>query len=398
MKMWFATAAVLCNLSGAYGANPVFTSENGKLLADGQPMQLKGLNWHGFQTTAGVFHGLYAQPPSAFLDLLSDNKFNAVRVTLDTDLMLNDRSHGYVKPEEDEKHVAPYKSPLMGMTSLEVLDWFVDQFAERGVLVLLDLHCLDTGGTNKSPVFFNDQFPVTKVMEGWGKMAKRYGDKWNVLGADVFNEPFGATWAEGSATDMDAFAVQAAATIHADAPNWLIFVEGSSKSPTCSDTIDGDVVSCGYGDNLKGVRDSPVQLAAADKLVYSPHTYGPSQHDRPEFSNANYPSNMPDVWDNHWGYIRDLPNSPAVVLGEWGGELSGANLQWTNALVDYLTSKDMQSNFFWCLNEDSDPVGIVTNWATTPMAIDSGKLDLLARLTPAPTDMAQVHAATSVVV
>jgi len=337
-------------------------------------------------------------PPSAFLDLLSDNKFNAVRVTLDTDLMLHDRHHGYITPEEDEKHVKPYHSPLMDMSSLEVLDWFVDKFAERGILVLLDLHCLDTGGTNKSPVFFNNQFPVTQVIQGWGRMAKRYGDKWNVLGADVFNEPFGATWAEGGAKDMDAFAVSAAVTIHADAPNWLIFVEGSSNSPTCSDTIDGDVVNCGYGDNLKGVRDSPVQLAAASKLVYSPHTYGPSQHDCAEFSNANFPSNMPDVWENHWGYIRDLPGSPAVVLGEWGGELSGKNLQWTNALVDYLTLKGMQSNFFWCMNQDSDPVGIITDWAATPMKTDSGKLELLARLTPAPTDMSQVHAAASVIV
>ena len=33
-------------------------------------------------------------------------------------------------------------SPLMGNTSLELLDILIDSFAERGVLVLLDLHCL----------------------------------------------------------------------------------------------------------------------------------------------------------------------------------------------------------------------------------------------------------------
>jgi endoglucanase len=305
---------------------------------------------------------------------------------MDADLMLNDRTHGYITPEEDEKHVPPYKSPLMSLTSLEVLDWFVDKFAERGILVLLDMHCLDTGGTNKSPVFFNDAHPVERVLDGWAGMAKRYGSKWNVLGADVFNEPFGATWAEGAATDMDAFAVRAASAIHANAPNWLIFVEGSSKSPNCTENIDGDDVVCGYGDNLKGVSAHPVQLGKADKLVYSPHTYGPSQHDRAEFHNAVFPSNMPDVWDNHWGYIRDSAGSPAVVLGEWGGPLADANLKWMNALADYLTSKRMQSNFFWCLNQDSDPVGIVTNWAKTPMAVDDAKLKFLARLTPSPTN------------
>ena len=62
-----------------------------------------------------------------------------------------------------------------------------------------------------------------------------------------------------------------------------------------------------YGDNLLGVADAPVKIAVADKLVYSPHTYGPSQHDRAEFSNAAFPANMPDVWENHCARAhRDL--------------------------------------------------------------------------------------------
>ena len=44
-------------------------------------------------------------------------------------------------------------------------------------------------------------------------LAERYANATNVLGADVFNEPFGGTWATGAATDMDAFAVTAAARI-----------------------------------------------------------------------------------------------------------------------------------------------------------------------------------------
>merc|ERR1712032_1362829 len=126
---------------------------------------------------------------------------------------------------------------------------------------------------------------------------------------------------------MDVFAVQAAEAIHANAPNWLIFVEGTFKSPSCTSTIDGDEVSCGYGDNLLGVREHPVVLKAADKLVYSPHTYGPSQNDRAEYKNANFPENMPDVWEQHWGYISELDSAPAMVLGEWGGPVSGSNAQ-----------------------------------------------------------------------
>ena len=106
--------------------------------------------------------------------------------------------------------------------------------------------------------------------------------------------------------------------------------------------------------------------------VYSIHTYGPSQHVRPEFSNPHFPANMQDVWEvrrhvnprprrvppisppaqrhteartnslscqAHWGELVKTRNegTPAVVVGEWGGPVSDANGQWAAALVRYLT-------------------------------------------------------------
>ena len=218
---------------------------------------------------------------------------------------------------------------------------------------------------------------------------------------------------------MDAFAVRAAASIHAEAPEWLIFVEGTAHSPNCSRTIDGAAVSCGYGDNLLGVAAHPVVLPIEGKLVYSVHTYGPSQHDRPEFHNANFPHNMRDVCTpplvrsdparsrlrisrvehahthsraarlaaggDHWGYAISTGAAPTIVLGEWGGPTTGANGKWMGALVQYLQDKGIESNFFWALNQDGSPEGIITDWTATPPAVDAGKLAVLAKLTPKPT-------------
>ena len=66
--------------------------------------------------------------------------------------------------------------------------------------------------------------------------------------------------------------------------------------------------------------------------MWSPHTYGPSQHDRVEFHNAAFPANMQDVWEAHWGQLvaSKGPSTPAVVLGEWGGPVSGDNGEWMN--------------------------------------------------------------------
>ena len=61
----------------------------------------------------------------------------------------------------------------MKNTSLEVLDIMIDQFAARGILVLLDLHCLSTKGTNASPVFYDATHKVSdeKSDEGFAAPA-----------------------------------------------------------------------------------------------------------------------------------------------------------------------------------------------------------------------------------
>ena len=109
--------------------------------------------------------------------MLQSNGFNAVRIPLDLDLALHDRTHGYIKPEPGQAAGEPCferalqqelqqdpradkdvllqraalrardcagPSPLMKNTSLEVLSILIDDFAARGILVLLDLHCLST--------------------------------------------------------------------------------------------------------------------------------------------------------------------------------------------------------------------------------------------------------------
>lgn len=172
----------------------------------------------------------------------------------------------------------------------------------------------------------------------------------------------------------------------------LLFVEGTAHSPNCTSIIDGNVVSCGYGDNLLGAqRDASAlgSVAARKKLVWSQHTYGPSQHDRPEFHNSAFPDNMKDVWEAHWGALVHAtgPTTPAVVLGEWGGPVSGANGKWMSALADYLAEKELSSNFFWALNQDGSPAGIIEDWSVNPPKLDAAKLALLHRVVPNPTKM-----------
>ena len=98
--------------AGVATARPLleFSSRDGSLWVNGAPLILKGINWYGFETEQGAVHGLYAQPISYFMELLSSNEFNAVRLPLDLDFILNDREHGFILPEtahDPEKTASP---------------------------------------------------------------------------------------------------------------------------------------------------------------------------------------------------------------------------------------------------------------------------------------------------
>jgi len=178
-----------------------------------------------------------------------------------------------------------------------------------------------------------------------------------------------------NATDWNSAAERIGNAILSRVNNWLIFVEGNAGSPPCEK-------ACFYGENLKGVKSNPVRLNVPNMLVYSPHSYGPQVYPQPYFNDANFPDNMPAIWDDHFGYIKDM-KGPAVVTGEWGGNLQGKNGVWMNAFVNYLKNRKMTDTFFWCLNPDSGDTGGLLDYDwVTPV---QDKLDLLAKLVPNPS-------------
>ena len=170
--------------------------------------------------------------------------------------------------------------------------------------------------------------------------------------------------------------------MHKQAPNWLIFVQGTANSPSPVAVIDGAKVRTGLGDNLMGAMARPLELAARDKLVYSPHAYGPAAHAaRKEYAHADFPANMPHVWEAHWGGLAQ-PGAPAVVLGEWGTSLVGKDALWAEELATYLKAKNVTSTFFWALNpagaEGSGLIKVLTGRGATGKglpSVDGAKLD-----------------------
>ena len=125
--------------------------------------------------------------------------------------------------------------------------------------------------------------------------------------------------------------------------------------------------------------------------MYTPHIYGPGvRFNAPEFRSASFPENMPHIWDRRFGNIvahNRTRATPALVLGEWGGEVEGTNQLWIRTLFNYLRRRHMNSNFFWHLGMGGQPAGLVIDWTRddVPPVIDTRKLRVLRKLVPHPT-------------
>ncbi|MBV9174045.1 MAG: cellulase family glycosylhydrolase, partial [Chloroflexi bacterium] len=172
-------------------------------------------------------------------------------------------------------------------------------------------------------------------------------------------------------TDWRLAAGRAGNAILAVNPHVLIFVQGIEHS--------GDDWYW-WGGNFLDARAAPVQLDVPGRLVYSPHDYGPGVYAQSWFADANFPGNMPAVWDAHWGYLSNEQIAP-VVLGEFGGRSVGDDPEgvWQHALMDYA---------------DQHGIGWL-NWSFNPDSGDTGGLlsDDWLSVVQAKTDLYQGHLA-----
>jgi len=264
---------------------------------------------------------------------------------------------------------------LKGLTSLQVLDKIIIAAGQRGIAIMLDMHSFEPDAFEENGLWYDSTHPESMVLQGWDKLIGRYKNQSNVIAADIKNEPFATTWNVGdNSTDWDK-AVNRIGNHILGSIDWLIFAEGTASSPPCTD-------ACFWGEDLQGVQTAPIQISIPNKLVYSPHCYGPDVAYQTYFQDPNFPNNMPAIWQTHYGYIRDM-NKNAVVVGEWGGFISGSDGVWMDSFVSWLISKDMTDTFFWCLNPDSGDTGglLEDDWITP----EADKLALLQTLVPNPS-------------
>ncbi len=338
------------NTVSAAGSGYWHTSGSQILDANNQPVRIAGINWFGFETSNYVVHGLWTRGYKEMLDQIKSLGYNTLRLPY-TNQMFD--------PGSTPNGIDFSKNAdLSGLTSLGIMDKIIAYAGQLGLRVILDRHRPDASG--QSALWYTSAYPESRWISDWQMLASRYNGNPTVIGADLHNEPHSpACWGCGDAsTDWRLAAQRAGNAILATNPNWLIFVEGV-------DTYNGD--SYWWGGNLAGAGTYPVQLNVAGRLVYSAHDYPASVYNQPWFSAANYPDNLPGVWDAHWGYLARNNIAP-VWLGEFGTRLATtSDQQWLSKLTAYLGTGATGINWtFWSWNPNSGDTGGILNddWTT----------------------------------
>ncbi|HEY6927401.1 MAG TPA: cellulase family glycosylhydrolase [Steroidobacteraceae bacterium] len=232
----------------------------------------------------------------------------------------------------------------------------------------------------------------------------------NIIGIDLFNEPWDYTWADWKTNVEDAYQA-----INAVNPNILIFAEGVSGTANnqdgTPDTITQEphgLLTPNWGENLFSAGANPPNVPK-DRLVFSPHSYGPSVAVQSYFLDPNQtacvglegdaagdakckividPAKLKAGWEEHYGYLKDM--GYAVVVGEFGGNLDwpagqasirdrnrwgflapGTDSDWQNAFVDYLATRHIEG-CYWSINPESGDTGGWYGHAYDPVTNTAG--------------------------
>jgi aryl-phospho-beta-D-glucosidase BglC (GH1 family) len=271
-----------------------------------------------------------------------------------------------------------FNKELAGLTPLQMMDEIIRFAGVLGLVVILDNHSREHDGYMNEKVWYTSKTSEQVWIDDWVMLAKHYRNNRAVVGFDLENEPHGkaseggSTWAEGNAaSDWNVAAQKCGNAILAENPDVLIIVEGVERA---CDT------SYWWGGNLRGARKNPIVLSKPDKLVYSPHEYGPEVFQQAWFFSNDFPANMESIWDEAFGFIAKGNIAPLFV-GEFGvSSLDGYQGKagtWFKTFLNYMKD-NLLSWTFWALNPNSgDTGGMLSNdW----VSVVQWKLDNLQPL------------------
>ncbi|MHB8624491.1 MAG: cellulase family glycosylhydrolase [Sulfuricaulis sp.] len=384
----FVSALLLIIATTANTMAAGYFTQAGKIYdASGQEIQIRGISHFGFNATSLQPEYLWAMGWKQQIDQIKSLGFNAIRVPFVPDTLYNTTpvdQLGYVDPN--------LNADLIGKTPLQVLDMWMAYADSVGMYVLLDFHSVSM--QRQYPTWFvsnpadfglmynNQAYTEADWIRDLTFVAARYAALPHFFGLDIYNEPNGIVrWSTGDPNMTDpanywkAAAESASAAVLAANPNLLIFVQGINGN---FDGIENSNISMNWAEDFQPEAYQPLNIPD-DKLVLTPHTYGPDVYMKSSFSAPNFPANLAGNWDTLFGQFSQ---THAVVIGEWGGQYGAGpsgqlDVTWQNTFVNYLIGKGMSNSFYWCYTPNSGDTGGILD---SNLNVRQDKMALLQKL------------------
>lgn len=350
------------------GDDWLFTDGNKIVDKDGKQVWLTGVNWFGYNTGTNTFDGLWNSRMEPTVKAIADHGFNLIRVPISAELINQWADGEYPKANYNNA----YNEEMNSMNSLEIFDYFLALAEKNGIKVMIDIHSAETDASGHNVnLWYTDKVSLQDYYYALEWTAERYKDNDTIVAFDLKNEPHGkpnegknaAIWNGSAEPNNWKYAAEiAAGKVLAKNPNVLILVEGTEIYPIkeggdYSSTDSKDYYFNWWGGNLRGVAEYPVNLGGSqNKLVYSPHDYGPTVYAQPWFEgDYTYDSLMKDCWHDNWFYIHEEGIAP-LHIGEWGGFMRDPNLKWMTFMRQLISTHHI-NHTFWCLNANSGDTG-----------------------------------------
>lgn len=367
-------------VNSAVSGDDWLTTKGNKIVdKNGTEVWLTGVNWFGYNTGTNIFDGCWSCSLSGALKAISDRGFNLLRIPISAELLLNWKNGVYPTANYNQST----NSELSGKNSLEIFDYVLTLCEQNGLKVMLDIHSAETDASgHNAPLWYTSKISADQYLEALDWVSARYKNNDTIVAYDLKNEPHGAgneqnraIWNDSTdANNWRYMAAVAGNTILDNNPNALIVIEGNQifpKDPSSNNFTsmnEGDYYNSWWGGNLMGVKYYPVDMGSPERnkqIVYSPHDYGPAVYQQPWFhSGFTYQSLMDEYWYDYWYYIVDQNIAP-ILIGEWGGFMSGDNLTWMTYLRQLIGESHLNYTF-WCFNANSgDTGGLVLDDFTT---------------------------------
>lgn len=360
------------------GDDWLFTDGSKIFDKNGKQVWITGVNWFGYNTGTNIFDGVWNCNLENSLASIADHGFNFLRIPFSAEL-INKWAAGIYPTANFNGALNP---KLSGMNSLEIFDYVVTLCEANGLKIMIDIHSAETNAMGHTVnLWYTQSVSTAQYYSALEWITKRYKNNDTIIAIDLKNEPHGKEY-EGSAAaiwnnstsqnNWKYVAETAAKKVLAINPNLLIMVEGTEiypinpKTNNFTSTNAKDYYYNWWGGNLRGVKDYPIDLGKyQNKLVYSPHDYGPTVYKQPWFEgNYTYDSLMKDCWYDNWFYIYDKDIAP-LLIGEWGGFLKEPNLTWMTYMRKLIKTYNLHHTF-WCFNANSgDTGGLVLDDFTT---------------------------------